>query len=76
MPSENNNYSSTSLSSKHGFSNNHVKWDDIEFLQIRYTDVPGKFLASYLLKDDNDIEDLFRDGIGLEWIICQGICRY
>ena len=65
MPSENNDYSST-LSSKHGFSNNHVKWDGIEFLQIRYTDVPGKFLASYLLKDDNDIEDLFRDGIGLD----------
>ena len=31
---------------------NNIKWDSIEFLQIRYTDVPGKFLASYLLNDN------------------------
>jgi glutamine synthetase len=65
MSSENNGYLST-LASKHGFSNNHEKLDDIEFLQIRYTDVPGRFLACYLLKGDNNIEDLFGDGIGLD----------
>ena len=65
MSSENNDYLST-LASKHGFSNNHEKLDDIGFLQIRYTDVPGRFLACYLLKGDNNIEDLFRDGIGLD----------
>lgn len=51
MSSENNDYLST-LASKHGFSNNHEKLDDIEFLQIRYTDVPGKFLACYFLKGE------------------------
>ncbi len=34
---------------------------------MRYTDVPGRFLASYILKDNNDcIENLFKDGIGLD----------
>jgi glutamine synthetase len=65
MSSTNNDYSSA-LASKHGFSNIHKELDDIEFLQIRYTDVPGKFLACYLLKGDNNIEDLFRQGIGLD----------
>jgi glutamine synthetase len=46
---------------------NTVKWDNIEFLQIRYTDVPGRFLASYILKDNDDcMENLFTDGIGLD----------
>jgi glutamine synthetase len=57
--------SSSSSRSKQDFSK-HIKWDDIEFLQVRYTDVPGKFLACYLSKGDNNIEDLFRDGIGLD----------
>jgi glutamine synthetase len=44
-----------------------VTWDNIEFLQIRYTDVPGRFLACYILKENNDcIENLFKDGIGLD----------
>ena len=44
-----------------------VKWDNIEFLQIRYTDVPGRFLACYILKENNDcIENLFKEGIGLD----------
>lgn len=45
---------------------NDVKWDNIEFLQIRYTDMPGRFLASYLLKNSDDPENVFRDGIGLD----------
>jgi glutamine synthetase len=57
--------SSSSSRSKQDFSK-HIKWDDIEFLQVRYTDVPGKFLACYLSKGDNNIEDLFSDGIGLD----------
>jgi hypothetical protein len=44
MSSENNN--SFMLGSRHDV--NDIKWDNIEFLQIRYTDVPGRFLASYL----------------------------
>jgi glutamine synthetase len=46
---------------------NNMKWDNIGFLQIRYTDVPGRFLASYLLKDnDEHPEKVFREGIGLD----------
>jgi glutamine synthetase len=46
---------------------NNIKWDDVEFLQIRYTDVPGRFLASYILKyNDDNLENVFRDGIGLD----------
>ena len=63
MSFENN--SSSSSRSKQDF-NKHVKWDDIEFLQVRYTDVPGKFLACYLSKGENNNKDLFSDGIGLD----------
>jgi glutamine synthetase len=46
---------------------NSAKWDAIEFLEIRYTDVPGRFLASYILKDNNDyLEGIFKDGIALD----------
>jgi glutamine synthetase len=62
MSSENNN--SFIPGSRHDINN--IKWDNIEFLQIRYTDVPGKFLASYLLKDNDHPESVFRDGIGLD----------
>ena len=50
---------------------NHMKLDDIGFLQIRYTDVPGKFLARYLLKDNDGMENVFRDD-WTRWIILSG----
>ena len=37
-----------------------------KFVRVRYTDVPGRFLAKYILKHDADMEDFFRDGIGLD----------
>src|SRR5215210_4136332 len=37
----------------------------LEIIQIRYTDLLGKFLARYLSMPAN-IEDLFRHGIGLD----------
>ncbi len=37
----------------------------LQFIQIRYTDVLGKFLARYLSKP-SDIENFFRQGIGLD----------
>jgi glutamine synthetase len=47
--------------------NNDTKWQDIEFIQVRYTDVPGKFLAKYyLLKDNEHFYDVCRSGIGLD----------
>jgi glutamine synthetase len=44
-----------------------TKWQNIEFIQVRYTDVPGKFLAKYyLLKDNERFYDVCRNGIGLD----------
>jgi hypothetical protein len=37
----------------------------LEFLHVRYTNVPGRFLARYLSMPA-DIEDFFRHGIGPE----------
>jgi glutamine synthetase len=39
---------------------------DAEFIQIRYTDVPGRFLAKYLFCDSEDRRDYFRRGIGVD----------
>ena len=40
--------------------------NNIEFIQIRYTDVIGKFLAKYFQTDKSHIYDLFRTGISLD----------
>jgi glutamine synthetase len=47
---------------------NGEKLESINFLQIRYTDVPGRFLAKYLhLNDDADsLYDSLRGSIGLD----------
>jgi glutamine synthetase len=45
-----------------------TEWENnksLEFIQIRYTDILGKFLARYLSMPD-DIERFFRHGIGLD----------
>src|ERR671919_883497 len=48
-------------------NNNETKWQDIEFIQLRYTNVPGKFLAKYyLLKDNENFYDVCRSGIVLD----------
>ncbi|MBA3284198.1 MAG: glutamine synthetase beta-grasp domain-containing protein, partial [Nitrosopumilus sp.] len=39
---------------------------DLEFVQIRYTDLLGKFLARYVKTDGEHIQDIFRKGIGLD----------
>jgi glutamine synthetase len=63
MPSGNTNSLTSGLTHEY----NDIKWDDVEFLQIRYTDVLGRFLASYILKNNDDsLENLFKDGIGLD----------
>lgn len=36
------------------------------FMQIRYTDLLGKFLAKYIQLDTDLIQDIFRKGIGLD----------
>ncbi len=39
---------------------------DLEFIQVRYTDLLGKFLAKYVKTDKGHIHDIFRSGIGLD----------
>ena len=56
---------------KNEFNKYNDKEDDdnnnnIEFIQIRYTDVIGKFLAKYFQTDKNHIYEIFRTGIGLD----------
>ena len=40
--------------------------NNIEFIQIRYTDVIGKFLAKYFQTTKDHIYEIFRTGIGLD----------
>jgi len=40
--------------------------DNIEFIQIRYTDVIGKFLAKYFQTDKSHLYEIFRTGISLD----------
>jgi glutamine synthetase len=41
--------------------------EDPKFVQLRYTDVPGRFLAKYVAKSkDFDIENLYKYGIGFD----------
>jgi glutamine synthetase len=40
--------------------------NNIEFIQIRYTDVIGKFLAKYFQTEKSHIYEIFRKGIGLD----------
>jgi glutamine synthetase len=39
---------------------------DSEFIQIRYTDLLGKFLAKYVHTDKEHIHDIFRTGVALD----------
>jgi glutamine synthetase len=41
--------------------------EDPKFIQVRYTDVPGRFLAKYVAKNKEfDIENLYKYGIGFD----------
>jgi glutamine synthetase len=67
MPSKNNN-----LQSSVKRRSNTIKNDLTKFLQIRYTDVPGRFLASYISDNNDNFESIFRDGAGLDGSSVQG----
>lgn len=54
----------SSLEIEQGIDN--VKLDDVEFIQVRYTDVPGRFLAKYYLSDKEGLYDFLRCGIGVD----------
>jgi glutamine synthetase len=45
---------------------NAVEPKNIEFVQLRYTDVIGRFLAKYVVNDAGDPSELLRKGIALD----------
>jgi glutamine synthetase len=47
----------------------------IQFVQIRYTDLLGKFLAKYVQTDEGHIHDIFRSGIGLDGSSVKGFAN-
>jgi glutamine synthetase len=51
---------------------------DIKFIQLRYTDVPGRFLAKYIVRDEEEEEDLgelFMFGIGFDGSSVRGFAE-
>ncbi len=45
---------------------------DLEFLQVRYTDVFGRFLAKYAMTDNDQLQKLITNGIGLDGSSVEG----
>jgi len=52
-------------------SENNNRIQDIEFLQVRYTNILGRFLAKYAMIDD-DLQKLISEGIGLDGSSVEG----
>jgi glutamine synthetase len=49
---------------------------DIKFIQIRYTDVPGRFLAKYIAKHkEEEKENLYKYGIGFDGSSVRGFAE-
>jgi len=47
-------------------------FEDAEFVQIRYTDVPGRFLAKYIATDSGDY---LRSGVGVDGSSIKGFAK-
>ena len=45
---------------------NASKYKDVEFIQLRYTDVIGRFLAKYIVNDAGDPSEHLQNGIALD----------
>ena len=45
---------------------NKLGLDDVEFVQIRYTDVPGRYLAEYIVSEIENQDDVMQNGIALD----------
>jgi glutamine synthetase len=50
-------------------------FDDVEFVQIRYTDVPGRFLAKYIVNDIEDQDEYIQNGIALDGSSVKGFAK-
>jgi len=52
------------------------KNEDIKFIQLRYRDVPGRFLAKYIAKHkEEEIENLYKYGIGFDGSSVRGFAE-
>ena len=49
---------------------------DVEFLQFRYTDILGRFLAKYAMTDNDQLQKLITNGIGLDGSSVEGFTHY
>jgi glutamine synthetase len=43
-----------------------LRFKDVEFIQIRYTDMIGRFLAKYIVNDAEDASEYIQNGIALD----------
>jgi glutamine synthetase len=51
------------------------KFKDVEFVQLRYTDVVGRFLAKYIVSDTGDPSECLRDGTALDGSSVMGFSK-
>jgi glutamine synthetase len=52
-----------------------LKFKDIEFVQLRYTDVVGRFLAKYLVSDTGDASEQLQNGTALDGSSVMGFSK-
>ena len=68
-------YKHNSSTHKVEYGINNVKLNDIDFIQIRYTDILGRFLARYYQTDDEVDLDVFRCGVGVDGSSVKGFAN-
>jgi glutamine synthetase len=52
-----------------------LEFGDVEFVQVRYTDVPGRFLAKYIVKGVEDHDEYIQSGIALDGSSVEGFAK-
>src|SRR5918999_6106973 len=52
-----------------------AKSKDVEFIQLRYTDVTGRFLAKYIFSDTEDPAEHLQNGIALDGSSVRGFSK-
>jgi glutamine synthetase len=52
-----------------------LKFKDIEFVQLRYTDVVGRFLAKYIVSDTGDASEQLQNGTALDGSSVMGFSK-
>jgi glutamine synthetase len=52
-----------------------LKFKDIEFVQLRYTDVVGRFLAKYIVSDTGDASEHLQNGTALDGSSVMGFSK-